>query len=647
MDNKNKYYFIGLILLVILSISAVSAEENATDSIEEYVDEVSVDDALSNNQYEHIVNDEVDAEIEIKDNNLTVHGQATDWMFVDLEYNYYEDEYDYVLDENGCEYSEYVTENEKFNMNFPNLINGRYILSLGDTEFPFTIDLPYFTNITVENETAIIKLDTNDPGEVVLFDENGEEIEDTYETIKQGLNIFEYSLPNGNYTFRTTSCKNDIEIPFIIDVPTRINTTLIENELFIEITTNKNNFKALISHFGFFKLNNGYCSKSFKNLKNGEYNIDIIIYDSEENIKFIDTKSFDIKCYNTKIAAKENISLTYGSSNIIYATINQNSEDGSAKPVLVCNGETIKGTEKKENQFAFKFNKPAGKYQVELQLDDGKYYAEPVKVNVTINKAASKVTVKKAFSTTKSYATLRAVIDDKDYMYIDEGVVNFTINGKTYSVKVKNGEAIKKIKLTKAKTYTLKATFSSKNYQTKSVSSKVVVSKAKKSYVIKIGKYSCKVSFSDYKKILDAKSWNSVFSKTYNTHKTIKVKYYTYKTKKVTYTKKKLLAHSWIKNGKVYSRGYASANIAPSGYKYAGAKIVSKGTDVKEYQIYKKTVKKKVKSKAKYKTCKVYISIDTYRWSKNHDVKAMAFTDSSYLMDLDKDYNYYSKEKVL
>ncbi|MBR3112566.1 MAG: hypothetical protein IKH29_02490 [Methanobrevibacter sp.] len=651
MDFKKSIFIIGIVLILVLSVSIVSAEGNTTDSSSNDMnDEGIVDENIDLDkqyQYEHIKNDEFDAEIEITDNNLNVHGNANDWIEIGLEYNYYDNEYYYLEnDDNGYIYPEYYYEGDDFNQSFANLLNGAYRLSIGDVEFPFTINLPTKTNLTIENDRAIIKINTNDPGAIELFDENDEEVDDSFELLEQGLNVYEYSLPNGNYVARTTDCKNNTEIPFTINVPTLVNSSLVDNNLIIEVSANKNlNYLSwrLNKDSGTIGLNKGYGRIKFSNLKNGEYNL--IIYKGSD--KVFEMSNITIKYPNTKITTKQNVTFTYGSNNLIYATIEQDSEYGSARPVLYYNGKIIKGTEKKANQFAFKFNKPVGIYQVELQLDDGNYYAEPVKVNVTITKAAPKLTVKKSYSTTKSYVKLRAILQNQDEYYLNEGVVNFTINGKTYSVKVKDGEAIKKIKLTKAKTYTLKTKFSSDNYKTKSVSSKVVVSKAKKSYVIKVGKYSCKVSFKDYLKILDAKSWNSVFSKTYNTRKTIKIKYYTYKTKKVTYTKKKLLAHSWISKGKIYSRSYASANIAPKGYKYAGAKIVQKGYDVKEYQIYKKTVKKKIKSKAKYKTCKVYISIDTYRWSKNHDVKAMACTDSSYLMNLDKDYNYYSKEKVL
>ena len=355
---------------------------------------------------------------------------------------------------------------------------------------------------------------------------------------------------------------------------------------------------------------------------------------------------------NSSIDAKDLVFEPYDDINfdVTLSTIKNQFDDkiyinGGKKLTLKINGKSYDAFTNQDSIANFNLTGiKSGKYIATIEFaGDETYNSFSKKIKITIKSYPVVLTVKKAFSTTKSYAKLRAFVEDKDGMGVNEGVVTFKINGKSYSVKVKNGEAIKKIKLSKAKTYTLKTTYSINNYDVKSVSSKVVVSKAKNSYVVKIGKYSCKVSFKDYLKILDAKSWNSVFNKKYDTHKKIKIKYYTYKTKKVTYTKKKLLAHSWISNGKVYSESFESANIAPKGYKYYGAKIVSKGSDVKEYQIYKKTVKKKIKSKPKYKTCKVYIEITTYRWSPNHDVKAIACTVSSYLMNLNKDYNYYSK----
>ena len=136
-----------------------------------------------------------------------------------------------------------------------------------------------------------------------------------------------------------------------------------------------------------------------------------------------------------------------------------------------------------------------GNYKAILKASDifkDSYKIKPAVINVKITKAPVILTAHKWISTTKNYATLKATVKDEFYSPVCVGTVKFSINGKTYSVKVKNGVAVKKVKLTKAKTYTYKATFSSKNYKTKTKSSNVYVKKAKSYYTFKAGKYSCK-----------------------------------------------------------------------------------------------------------------------------------------------------------
>jgi len=140
------------------------------------------------------------------------------------------------------------------------------------------------------------------------------------------------------------------------------------------------------------------------------------------------------------------------------------------------------------------------------KYQDYPYDFKPVTFNVKITKAPVKLTANKWISTTKQYATLKVLVKDEYDSPVKEGTVKFTVNGKNYNVKVKNGVATKKVKLTKAKTYTYKAVFSSKNYKTKTVSSKVYVKKAKKKYTFKIGKYQCKMVYSKYSKLLAAKN---------------------------------------------------------------------------------------------------------------------------------------------
>lgn len=539
--------------------------------------------------------------------------------------------------------------NQNTQLNYT-LTNGEYKFRLYNTYtkeekfIPFKIDVPLTYNVTTSYNNVTIAFNINDKFDYKLLDSNGEEIRENFRVLKTGFNQYKYTLPNGDYTFKITG-PEATDIPFKIDYPTKIDAYTDGNSMTVNIDGNPlDDFKIYINDLleSWNKRNN-----DFYRLKNGNYAVEIY-----ENNYLIWEKLFEIKEPNTDLYADTKYSFSYGEKCKIYVDIPLDDQETTAHPILVFNDSTVKGKETDYydgagTEYVFSFKKPVGKYLAEIRLDDGNYYAEPLKVTIEIKKANPVLAIKTAYSTTKSYTTLRTRVVDKTGAFLNEGVVNFTIDGKTYSVKVKNGEAIKKIKLTNPKTYTLKAEYYSTNYNTKSVSSKVIVSKAKNSYLIKIGKYSCKISFKEYIKILDAKSWNSVFYKKHDTKKTIKIKYYTYTTKKVTYTKKKLSYQSWVKNGRTYYESYGSAYIAPKGYKYAGYKTISKGSDWKEYQIYKKTVNKKIKSKPKYKSFKVYIMIDTYRWSKNHDVKARACTDSMYLRNLDKDYNYSSKEIVL
>lgn len=105
---------------------------------------------------------------------------------------------------------------------------------------------------------------------------------------------------------------------------------------------------------------------------------------------------------------------------------------------------------------------PVGKYVFKISHDDTKdnVTAAAVSKVLSIVKTTTKVTAKKA-SAYKGYkVTLKAVLSKtKDGKKVNEGKVKFKINGKTYTVKVKNGVATKKIKLTKVKTYKYTAQF--------------------------------------------------------------------------------------------------------------------------------------------------------------------------------------------
>ena len=109
---------------------------------------------------------------------------------------------------------------------------------------------------------------------------------------------------------------------------------------------------------------------------------------------------------------------------------------------------------------------------------------------------------------------MKATVKDRFDDTVDEGKVIFKVNGKSYSAKVKDGVAVKKIKLSKAKTYNYKAIFSAKNYVTKTASSKIYIKKAKKYYTLKIRNpkikktFKVKLPYKQYVKILNAKNKN-------------------------------------------------------------------------------------------------------------------------------------------
>lgn len=163
-----------------------------------------------------------------------------------------------------------------------------------------------------------------------------------------------------------------------------------------------------------------------------------------------------------------------------------------------------------------------GSHKANVFINDDSYESNTVMINVKVTKAPVKLIASKITSKTNKYTTLKVTVKDKFGYKVNQGTVKFKINGKTYSVKVKNGAATKKIKLTKAKTYNYKASFSAKNYISKSASSKVIVKKPAKTYLYKKGKYSFRVSVSQQKKIKYVK--NHKYAKHLSTYANFKVK---------------------------------------------------------------------------------------------------------------------------
>ena len=259
-----------------------------------------------------------------------------------------------------------------------------------------------------------------------------------------------------------------------------------------------------------------------------------------------------------------------------------------------------------------------GTYEVNARFVSDNYVENNVEFNLIVNKLSSKISAYKWISTTKQYATLKAVVKDSNNKNINEGTVKFTINGKTYKVKVKKGVATKKVKLTKAKTYSYKATFSAENYKVKSSSSKVIVKKAKKWYTYKYGKLVGKISYKQYTSLLKAYNAGKYKELTVKTGK-----YNTYKVPKYKY--KKILASeywSWD-SGSEWEDYDDWKTYTKNGWTWYGTSYDDESYDdyyysATYYKLKKKvkvTEKKKVKTgykKVKYKIRMVVSSTEDY-----------------------------------
>jgi len=122
----------------------------------------------------------------------------------------------------------------------------------------------------------------------------------------------------------------------------------------------------------------------------------------------------------------------------------------------------------------------AGTYKVTYSLSENFKHVSTASVtrNIVINKAPVSVKATKASAYIGSKVKLKATVTSEG-KNVKEGKVTFKINGKTYSVNVKNGVATKLVKLPKAKKYAYTATFNGANFQKVKAASSVATIKPK------------------------------------------------------------------------------------------------------------------------------------------------------------------------
>ena len=238
-----------------------------------------------------------------------------------------------------------------------------------------------------------------------------------------------------------------------------------------------------------------------------------------------------------------------------------------------------------------------GNRKATIILTDSYYAADPVTINVKISKSPVKITTKTYYSNTKQYSVLKAVLKDTDNEPIYEGKVKFNINGKTYYAYVEDGVATKKIKLTKAKTYTYSATYIGNDHykDSKTSSSKIYVyGSSKKDRTFYVKGYKVTLTQNQYNKLINAKNTNKLVTFEVKTNKYITQ---TYQTCKIT---EKWVLHK--KDTYPYSKYYINDNYKVKNYR----KIwFSDGEYYVKADIYKKVSTKNIISK----TVKARVSI--------------------------------------
>ena len=226
---------------------------------------------------------------------------------------------------------------------------------------------------------------------------------------------------------------------------------------------------------------------------------------------------------------------------------------------------------------------PVGTYTVTISSNNAQVIASSIVKSATVKKSSVSMSLAKA-STYQGYKlTLKATVKSQG-RNVNEGTVKFTINGKTYSVAVKNGVATKSIKLKKVKTYKYTATFVGDNFNTKKVAGKAKVNK----------RYATKIVIKNKKGY-------------YNTKKTITVKVKTKSGKKVKdgyiYVGSSD-SYSKVKNGKAKLYLTFSGNYKKGKYSYSsGFTFYFKKSVSTKFKL--KYVPKSLKYKASSKKLKI------------------------------------------
>ena len=115
-----------------------------------------------------------------------------------------------------------------------------------------------------------------------------------------------------------------------------------------------------------------------------------------------------------------------------------------------------------------------GTYTAKVSCNEGKVKAIAKTRTITIAKTSISLKVANVKASGSEDVQLKASLKFQNNRKVNEGKVKFTIDGKSYIVKVKNGVAVKKIKSSDIKSNKYKVEFlGTKNIKAKSASGKI------------------------------------------------------------------------------------------------------------------------------------------------------------------------------
>lgn len=617
MNYKSKFFIVGLLLIMFLSLSVISANENMTDNSGDMIGENSIKKFELNDSFDECVMlnssiEEISQDAQSNDNfkENNVLGIKDDSEILSM--NVAMDVTPVILDSNNWLKVNVVLDFSSPSSPIQNgelgkcclLIDGK-VASNYYTVYKDVKSRVMSDNLYYSQELSIQSNKIFSAGDYEL-----------------SVQFFPHGSSKSSETFiMDITVYNNVKLSINSDYSKRKNiikaVSLYGNEPFYKVKLKVELLDSLgkiISTKYCYTDVNGKCEYNIDK-ENGEYVLRVSLID-DSNLYFAETVSKDISL--TAIGAIiifDECKIEYG--NKIGVEILNLKNYKPLKKVKIKVLFYISSKKYKTNYYYTDSDGYAvmntygdvGYHKIVISIADSNYNANKVSSKVKITKNYVGVSAKKVTGDSCAYFYLKAIVKNNFGKKVDSGLIKFTINGKTYKVKVNDGVATKKLKLSKG-TYKYKATYIGKNYYSDSSSSKVIIKQAKSSYTVKNGKYSVKLNYKEYKKLKNKQK--RYYMKWTGEYKYETKKYYVYKN--VCYSE---VWYSYDGSGADWNY-YKDSYRTKSGWKWYGDSYTSydDGYHVKYYNKYKKFVQKTVKRKVYMTVCYHHGGLHSTVWTK-------------------------------